>query len=112
MNIKALRRILLLALVISLVLITAVSCNDNDGKNTNDNDEESIFVNFIVDGKLYASLEPTDSEDFQYPAEPTKEGYVFDNWYVDEDTYIFSSCQEMPLSTVRIAALTSMLNGT
>ena len=61
--------ILLVFLLLPLLLLC--SCDKTDG---------DIF--FMVDGEIYASF----LED-GYPADPTKEGYVFAGWYFDEGTW-------------------------
>ena len=41
-------------------------------------------IDFIVDGKVYQTVEMSRSESVRIPADPTKDGYVFDGWYLDE----------------------------
>ena len=66
---KKIASILLVFLLLPLLLLC--SCDKTDG---------DIF--FMVDGEIYASF----LED-GYPADPTKEGYVFAGWYFDEGTW-------------------------
>ena len=47
----------------------------------------SFTINFIVDGAVYASIDTGGNETIQMPQNPTKEGYEFDGWYWDKDTW-------------------------
>lgn len=61
-------------MLIFAMLFSLVSCDDADKK------QKTEFI-FMVDGKEYAK-----SGD-GITANPTKEGYVFDGWYLDDGTW-------------------------
>ena len=44
-------------------------------------------VDFVVDGEVYASVDTNGKETIKIPADPTKEGYIFDGWYWDKDSW-------------------------
>ena len=44
-------------------------------------------VNFIVDGEIYKTVNTVGEEAISLPADPTKNGYIFDGWYWDEDVW-------------------------
>ena len=44
-------------------------------------------VDFVVDGEVYASVNTNGEETIKIPQTPTKEGYIFDGWYWDKDTW-------------------------
>ena len=44
-------------------------------------------VNFIVDGEIYKTVNTAGEEAISLPADPTKNGYIFDGWYWDEDVW-------------------------
>ena len=44
-------------------------------------------VDFVVDGEVYASVNTNGKETVKIPADPTKEGYIFDGWYWDKDSW-------------------------
>ena len=44
-------------------------------------------INFIVDGEIYKTINTAGEEAISLPADPTKEGYIFDGWYWDEDVW-------------------------
>ena len=46
-----------------------------------------ISVNFVVDGEAYHTISTTGEEAITMPQNPTKEGYVFDGWYWDNNTF-------------------------
>ncbi len=48
-------------------------------------DETSFSVNFIVDGEVYATFTPQSSGEVELPREPTKEGFTFAGWFLDEE---------------------------
>ena len=60
-------------------------------------------VNFIVDGEVYSSLNTSGEETIKIPQNPTKEGYIFDGWYWDKDTwhkpFTANSLLDAPLSS-------------
>ena len=70
------KRLFVLPLAILLVLgslICFASC-----------DRDTVRVQFVVDGEVYARVSAKGGESVQLPADPTKSGYTFDGWYYDE----------------------------
>ncbi|MBR2296294.1 MAG: leucine-rich repeat protein, partial [Clostridia bacterium] len=46
-----------------------------------------ISINFVVDGEVYKTVTTTGEETIKMPENPVKDGYVFDGWYWDNDTF-------------------------
>ena len=46
--------------------------------------EVEYNVSFVVDGKLYATVQVAENEPIKLPENPVKDGYTFDGWYTDE----------------------------
>ena len=44
-------------------------------------------LDFIVDGVVYETITTSGQETIQMPNDPEKEGYIFDGWYRDKDTW-------------------------
>ena len=44
-------------------------------------------LQFIVDGEIYATIDTAGEETISLPANPKKDGYEFDGWYWDENTW-------------------------
>ena len=59
-----------------MILPLAVSCSNVEFK-----------ISFIVDGKLYATVDTNGAEAIRLPVDPQKEGYEFRGWYWDEGTW-------------------------
>lgn len=68
--------LVLLVFILALTVTALVACN-----------ERKSGVNFIVDGKIYASLDDFDENSSGVPIDPQKEGYVFRGWYLDNGTW-------------------------
>lgn len=49
--------------------------------------EPKFGVLLMVDGVLYEEVMTKGKETIEIPESPTKEGYTFDGWYVDENTW-------------------------
>ena len=62
-------------LVLLLAIIILAACGKDKYK-----------VDFLVDGEIYCSLKSGENE-FKLPDAPEKDGYVFDGWYLDEDSW-------------------------
>ena len=60
-------------------------------------------VNFVVDGAVYDTVNTNGAEVIKMPNNPTKDGYVFDGWYWDKDTwqkpFTANSLLDAPLSS-------------
>lgn len=68
--------LVLLVFILALTVTALVACN-----------ERKSGVNFIVDGRVYASLDDFDENSSGVPIDPQKEGYVFRGWYLDNGTW-------------------------
>ncbi len=44
-------------------------------------------LQFIVDGEIYATIDTAGEETIRLPDDPEKNGYIFDGWYWDENTW-------------------------
>ncbi len=60
-------------------------------------------INFVVDDEVYASINTNGNETVEIPENPTKEGYTFDGWYWDKDSwqrpFTANSLLDEPLSS-------------
>jgi uncharacterized repeat protein (TIGR02543 family) len=81
---------LVLAVLLLISLLTA--CGSN----------VPFKIDFIVDGDVYHTVDSKGNEEIQLPADPEKEGYIFDGWYWDKDTwekpFTANSILDAPLS--------------
>ena len=68
-------KICAIMLVLLLAIIILAACGKDKYK-----------VDFLVDGEIYCSLKSGENE-FKLPDAPEKDGYVFDGWYLDEDSW-------------------------
>ena len=66
---------LFLSLIISLLFITA--CNSTI----------EFSINFEVDGVVYETVSTVGNTTISMPADPEKDGYIFDGWYWDKNTW-------------------------
>ncbi|HBK02109.1 MAG TPA: hypothetical protein DDY77_03665 [Clostridiales bacterium] len=77
---------------LSLSLFAFVGCGKVDFK-----------LNFVVDGEVYATISTNGKEAIKLPANPEKEGYVFDGWYWDNEVwkkpFTANSLLDTPLSS-------------
>ncbi len=73
---KKLKLLLILALVIC-ISATIVACNKT----------VKFKIDFIVDDEIYQTLDTSGNEVIQMPEDPTKDGYAFDGWYWDKDSW-------------------------
>lgn len=60
-------------------------------------------INFIVDGETYDTVKMNGNEIVKIPIDPTKEGYTFDGWYLDngiwEKPFTANSLLNTPISS-------------
>ncbi len=86
------RKIFTLLTCLILLALCLASCGSVEFK-----------VNFIVDGENYAIINTNGGETIKMPDNPTKEGYTFDGWYWDKDTwqkpFTANSLLDAPLSS-------------
>ncbi len=84
-------RLLLLTLSLLTVLFAFSACANVE-----------YAINFVVDGEVYDTVRTGGNEIIRMPADPAKEGYDFDGWYLDNDTwqtpFTANSLLEAPLS--------------
>lgn len=89
-----LRLTLLLLLLFSFPCIFLSACDTQSVK---------FDIKFIIDGEVYATVETGGKEIITMPNDPTKDGYVFDGWYWDEDIwekpFTANSLLDAPLSS-------------
>ena len=64
-----------LALILSLAAFVLCSCGE--GGTT------EYSITFKVDGAEYACIKTSGNATLQMPSEPSKDGYIFDGWYLD-----------------------------
>lgn len=50
-------------------------------------DKMEFKVDFIVDDAVYATINTNGEEVLKMPNDPEKDGYVFDGWYWDKDSW-------------------------
>jgi uncharacterized repeat protein (TIGR02543 family) len=72
---KSFRIALILIFILSVIFLC--SC---DKKN-------NFLINFEVDGTTYNTITTTGNEKIETPDKPEKEGYIFDGWYFDKDSW-------------------------
>ena len=65
------------ALILCLCIFTA--CGDEVDADLH------ITITFIVDGEVYHEMEVKNDTTVRMPAEPQKDGFIFDGWYLSED---------------------------
>ena len=47
----------------------------------------NFSLNFMVDGEIYKTVTTAGNETIEMPEDPVKDGFVFDGWYLDEETW-------------------------
>ena len=73
MKSKALKLLVVAALLATLCMAGLVACADAEFK-----------LNFVVDGNIYSTVNTAGEETIKLPDNPQKEGYIFDGWYWDD----------------------------
>jgi uncharacterized repeat protein (TIGR02543 family) len=71
------KNVIILVLTVLLLISLLTAC----GRNV------SFKIDFIVDGAVIHTIDTKGNEEIQLPADPEKEGYIFDGWYWDKDTW-------------------------
>jgi uncharacterized repeat protein (TIGR02543 family) len=71
------KNVIILVLTVLLLISLLTAC----GRNV------SFKIDFIVDGAVIHTIDTKGNEEIQLPADPEKEGYIFDGWYCDKDTW-------------------------
>ena len=80
---KIKNKVIFLMVFAVLAVMLFASCSKEPEKTT-------IEFQFIVDGESYNNLTVSSTKEFTYPTNPEKEGYIFDNWYLDSNyTQVF-----------------------
>ncbi|HBK02761.1 MAG TPA: hypothetical protein DDY77_07020, partial [Clostridiales bacterium] len=54
---------------------------------SSDSGVTAYSINFVADGTVYAKISTKGNEIVNLPANPKKEGYVFDGWYFDSEVW-------------------------
>lgn len=71
------KNVIILVLAVLLLISLLTACGSN----------VSFKIDFIVDGAVIHTIDTKGNEEIQLPADPEKEGYIFDGWYWDKDTW-------------------------
>lgn len=71
------KRISLVLLSLLMLVLILASCGG----------AVEISVSFVVDGETYHTVSTTGESAITMPQNPTKEGYVFEGWYWDNNTF-------------------------
>lgn len=78
--------VLLSLVVLACALIACVACNQPvDDKPAKPS--QRAIISFVVDGETYATIDTLGNKVLTLPQIPTKNGYTFDGWYWDKDTW-------------------------
>ncbi len=71
------KNVIILVLAVLLLISLLTACGSN----------VSLKIDFIVDGAVIHTIDTKGNKEIQLPADPEKEGYIFDGWYWDKDTW-------------------------
>jgi len=75
-------------ILIVFVSIFCVACNKNN-TNNNENNENSFIVTFMVDNTVYGTQTVEKGSKITKPENPTKAGYDFKGWFVNDEEWSF-----------------------
>ena len=85
-------KIVLLTTLVLFVALALAACGKVEFK-----------LNFMVEDEVYATINTNGAEVIKMPTNPTKEGFVFDGWYWDKDSwqrpFTANSLLDAPLSS-------------
>ena len=91
---KALLNILILCMAICSALCVFTACSESP---------ISFKLNFVVESEIVKTIDTTGNEKIALPENPTKDGYDFDGWFWDKDTwakpFTANSLLDAPLSS-------------
>lgn len=76
------KKLLILLLILTMLPVALISCG-GDGDTT----PTPYKILFTVDGKVVHSVTTLGDDVVELPANPEKDGYTFDGWYWDLDTF-------------------------
>ena len=89
-----------IAILLVLTLVVLCACNDkNDGNKTN----TEFTVSFYVDGAVYQTISTTTGA-ITLPTNPTKEGYTFAGWYIDDGTFLTAFSADSVKANLKVYA--------
>ncbi len=85
------KKIALMLLVI-IILVTAslalYGCSFESDSTVGGNVSANYKIEFMVDDEVYYTYATDGNEIITFPADPAKDGYIFDGWYIDATYYI------------------------
>ena len=70
------KKFFVIFLIVILCVALLIACN-----------KDTFTVTFNVDGQVYANVQVTKGGNASLPKPPTKAGYTFDNWYLDDGVW-------------------------
>ena len=76
---RSFKKICCLLLVVLSFVLALTACSFNR--------KSEFKVQFVVDDEVYATVKTYGEETIEMPEDPEKEGYIFDGWYSDKDTW-------------------------
>ncbi|MFA5676701.1 MAG: InlB B-repeat-containing protein, partial [Christensenellales bacterium] len=92
---KKFRKPILVLILALLAVMTFAACNN----------KVELKISFIVDEEVYHTINTNGEEALKLPSDPEKEGYVFDGWFWDRDSwqkpFTANSLSNEPLSENR-----------
>lgn len=68
-----------------LLIFSMTSCGDDVTSNENNDWNVNYYYNYEGNTSIYQTVGVSDDSLISKPTDPTREGYIFDNWY--KDTY-------------------------
>ncbi len=77
------KRIVVTILFVSVLFVGTLLFASCSNENIDADSKNSISISFFVDGAQYETKKLKKTDDITLPDAPSKEGYSFDGWYVD-----------------------------